>query len=84
MVEVSASTVAFQEELVELDELTRQAYSAYLVARDALFLRYEEPDHPDLDKLWHCYCEATETLERAMLETERFIGVGPSENLLDN
>ena len=72
-----AFTDAFQEELIELDELSRHAYAAYLTARDALFARYDEPDFPELGQLWRSYCEATETLARVAAETERFIGADP-------
>jgi hypothetical protein len=68
---------AFQEELGELEELSRQAYAAYLVARDALFARYADSGFSGLDELWKRYCEAAETLERAAVETERFVGRDP-------
>lgn len=74
----------FQQELLELDELVRRAYASYLHSRDMLFARYEAPDSPDLELLWRHYCEATETLERAMLETERFVGPAISDNLMEN
>lgn len=68
---------AFQEELSELEELSRQTRATYLAARDALFARYGETGFAGLDELWKRYCDAAEMLERAAVETARFIGNDP-------
>lgn len=64
---------SFQEELCELDALVRQAFSAYLAARDALFAHYGA-GFLESDQLWIRYCETVETLERAVVESEHFVG----------
>ena len=43
---------SFWEEVSELDELGKRAYTNYLSARDALFACYGASDAPHLQELW--------------------------------
>jgi hypothetical protein len=65
---------SFWEEVSELDELGKRAYTNYLSARDALFACYGASDAPHLQELWRGYCESARLLDLTLNETRRFVG----------